>query len=127
MIPAKSYSYAVMPKLPDSVNIEKMYLSFKTIRTEVMSSNYRIIVGMMENPRDLNTFEAVDTIEIQSVNVLEEPFVYFKNYTGKGKNIAFLSKFDVENCFNIDDLRLDYVSSVAKVNDFKKAFLEFGK
>lgn len=119
MIPAKSYSYAVMPKLPDSVNIEKMYLSFKTIRTEVMSSNYRIIVGMMENPRDLNTFEAVDTIEIQSVNVLEEPFVYFKNYTGKGKNIAFLSRFDVENCFNIDDLRLDYVSSVAKVNDFK--------
>ena len=119
MIPAKSYSYAVMPKLPDSVNIEKMYLSFKTIRTEVMSSNYRIIVGMMDNPRDLNTFEAVDTIEIQSVNVLEEPFISFKNYKGKGKNIAFLSKFDVENCFNIDDLRLDYVSSVAKVNDFK--------
>ena len=119
MIPAKGYSYAVMPKLPDTVDIEKMYLSFRTIRTEVRASNYRIIVGMMDNPRDLNTFEAVDTIEIQSVNVLEEPFVSFKNYKGKGKNIAFLSKFDVENCFNIDDLRLDYVSPITKVNNFK--------
>ena len=122
LIPANEYAYAVMPQLPDTVDLQKLYLSFTTIRCAVIADNYKIIVGMMENPRDITTFETIDTIIVNDLNVDEEIFVYFKNYKGKGRNIAFLSNFAEPNGFALDNLYLDYATSkFGKVGKFQIA------
>ena len=59
-----------------------------------------------------------DTVDIESLRVFEEVVVTFENYNGNGKFIAFMSDFIESNLFCMDNLKVDYMPEVKKVNVF---------
>lgn len=69
-------------------------------------------VGVMTNPDDMNTFEEIKAITIQSENVWQKQVVYLINNVNNGKYIAF--KVDphdgnTPNTFYIDDYVLEKI------------------
>ena len=121
VIPERAYSYAAMPKIKDTDKIQDLQVSFWSVAfyaaQEKRPSN--LIVGVMEDPEDITTFTAVDTIISRSPYTRTESIVSFENYKGEGRYVAFLSQFDTENKFSMDNLVLSYRPKVAKINDFK--------
>ncbi len=115
-IPENSYAYAVMPKLRDTVNVEDLYLSLWTYNYN--AEKFDIIVGLVEDPTDMNTFEPVDTIYTKYIQNKEHRFVSFENYKGTGRYIAFMSNFSYRNCFVFDNLTVGYRPTFMKVNEF---------
>lgn len=116
-IPENSYAYAVMPKLRDTVDIQDLYLSLWTYNYD--AEHFDIIVGFMEDPTDMNSFEPVDTIVTKYVRNKEERVVTFENYEGDGRFIAFMSKFPYRNCFTFDSLTVAYkTSAFVKVSEY---------
>ena len=115
-IPENSYAYAVMPKLRDTVKVKDLYLSLFTYNYN--AEKFDIIVGLVEDPADINTFEPVDTIVTKYFQNIEERFVSFENYEGTGRYIAFLSKFSYRNCFVFDNLTVGYRPALMKVNEY---------
>ncbi len=118
-ISKSAYSYTCVPEIyVDS--IKKLQVSFWTINyvtdgTLPIAPLCRLMVGVMSDPENINTFVAVDTVEITSVKEFEEVFVSFENYTGTGKYITFMSYFkDDKNAFVIDDLKIDYIPVIPK-------------
>ena len=116
------YVYAAIPEV--NVNdISRLQVSFWTINNFTVSiaaepavSDFcRILVGVMTDPSDKNTFVAVDTVEITTVQEFEEVIVSFENYKGNGKFIAFMSDFvDGTNAFVLDDVVVDYIPTMPK-------------
>lgn len=119
-IPGGSFAYAALPKLADDVDVADLYLSFNAVSYEFNSESdlSAIIVGVMTDPYDNMTFEAVDTVMLTDVRFFEEVIVSFENYKGNGKFIAFMSDFAVNNAFDLDNLVVDYRPDVLKINQF---------
>ena len=119
-IPGGSFAYAALPKLADDVDVADLYLSFNAVSYEFNSESdlSAIIVGVMTDPYDNMTFEAVDTVRLTDVRFFEEEIVSFENYKGNGKFIAFMSDFAVNNAFDLDNLVVDYRPDVLKINQF---------
>ncbi|MBR1774248.1 MAG: T9SS type A sorting domain-containing protein [Bacteroidales bacterium] len=99
-----SKSVAVMNALSDEINIQNVKLSFKYYAS---SFGQNIIVGVMEDKTDLGSFVAIDTIE-SLTNSWEDKEVYFNNYEGEGKFIAFW--FGVP--YNYSWSQLSYIDNV---------------
>ena len=119
-IPARAYSYAALPRV-ENCKIQDLMLSFWAVAYArvVPTETSNIIVGVMEDPEDISSFEAVDTIILHQQYSYEECFVSFEKYSGTGKYIALLSRFTVDNKFSLDNLVLDFRPEVMKINDFK--------
>lgn len=121
VIPERAYAYAAMPKVKDTDKIQDLQVSFWSVAfyaaQERRPSN--IIVGIMDDPEDVTTFTAVDTIISRTPLTRTENIVSFENYKGEGRYVAFLSLFETENKFSMDNLVLSYRPKVAKINDFK--------
>lgn len=84
-----TYSYAALPQF--SGNVQNLMLTFDAKSYSSTSSTYysRILVGVMSDPTDINTFVTVDTIGINGSSVVENVEVIFANYTGAGQYVAF--------------------------------------
>ena len=120
-ISKNAYSYACVPEIyVDSV--KRLQASFWTINYAtdglVPIANFsKLLVGVMTDPEDINTFVAVDTVVLTSVLEFEEIFVSFENYQDTGKYITFMSYFkDGKNAFVIDNLIIDYIPTTPKAN-----------
>ena len=84
-----SYSnnqYAVFSPLASSINVSGLQMTFKG---QSSSAGQAITVGVMTNPFDASTFEAVETFMPSAANVWEEHTTIFDQYTGNGTYIAF--------------------------------------
>ena len=119
-ITSSAYSYACVPEIyVDS--IKHLQASFWTInyaKDGMPKANFsKLLVGVMDDPEDRNTFVAVDTIELTSGLDFEEIFVSFENYKGTGKFITFMSNFKGgANAFVIDNLLIEYIPTTPKAN-----------
>ncbi len=113
-----AYAYAVLPET-EVEDMNRLAVSFRTVNWDShLSERFSIIVGVMTDPNDKTTFEAVDTVDIKTFRIYEEAIVTFENYEGKGKFIAFMSDFVESNIFCMDNLKVDYIPEVKKVNVF---------
>ena len=113
-----AYAYAVLPET-EVEDMSRLAVSFNTINWDShLADRFSIIVGVMTDPNDKTTFKAVDTVDIKSLRVFEEVVVTFENYSGNGKFIAFMSDFIESNLFCMDNLKVDYIPEVKKVNVF---------
>ena len=103
-------AYAIMPEL-DVQDITKYQVNFYARATTTASYGTDLIVGVVTDPSDLNTFTVVDTLTTS--HTAYEPFsVSLENYEGdylgnKGKYIMFLSL-----CTNVTYNQV-YVASVS--------------
>ena len=79
-------SLAVLPLLEES-DLSNVSLSFDVYR----QNNTLLIVGMMSNPLDTNTFVPIDTVDVATWTTANY-FVDLSSYTGSGRYIAFWQK-----------------------------------
>ncbi|MCR5423906.1 MAG: fibronectin type III domain-containing protein [Bacteroidales bacterium] len=83
-------SYAVLPEFTNPVNT--LQLSLKVMKTA--SNNYagKVIIGVMTDPTNINTFTPIDTVQPTSTyNYTTYSNIYFDTYTGANGRIALLA------------------------------------
>lgn len=99
-------SYAILPLLDSSININSLFLNFK-----MRSDKEQVIVGIMSDNNDESTFDSIATFSTPADYQFYQKSVYFNNYTGNGKYIAFKAKSSntKNNIYQvfIDDIYID--------------------
>ncbi len=120
-IPADRYVYVATPALADTLNddfaINQCQVHFwSTVYTYTGRQYGRsILVGVMEDPEDITTFQPVDTVSVWGNKTFQENIVDLSNYEGNGTFLAFVSNFDRDNLFYIDNVTVEYIPDVNKV------------
>ena len=120
-IPADRYVYLATPALSDTTNddfsITQCQVRFwSTVYTYTGRQYGRsIIVGVMDDPDDITTFVPVDTVSVWGNKTFQENIVDLSAYEGSGVFVAFVSDFDRQNLFYIDDVTIEYKPEVSKV------------
>ena len=124
---ASYYCYAALPMM--AAPIDTLSLSFTTRRYNSTSAYYttRVVVGVMSDPDDIATFTPVDTIDLynEAPNTVKRYEVFFNNYAGDGKYIAFYDEIPPlygANTYGysyvyLDDVEVDYIPSCARVTN----------
>lgn len=74
-----------------------------------------IMVGVMEDPDDITTFRPVDTVSVWGNRTFQEFIVDLSSYEGNGSYLAFVSDFDRDNLFYLDNMTVEYRKAVNKV------------
>ncbi len=122
-IPADRYVYMATPALTDSTNdnfhVNQCQVHFwSTVYTNTGRQYGRgIIVGVMTNPDDVKSFTAVDTITVWGNKTFQENIVDLGSYQGNGAYVAFMSRYDRQNLFYMDNLTIEYRKDVNKVTE----------
>ena len=100
--------YAVTPRL-NVDDIAKCQVSFTGTyyAEELKQVSRRLTVGVMEKTTDFGTFKAVKTVELTQCRAFEQFIIPLEEYTGTGKYVAFVSDFDEENVFYMDNLTIE--------------------
>lgn len=127
-IAAGNYAYAATPML-DVADLTDVQVRFWTslgnygsLKTKARS----IIVGVMEDADDINTFVPVDTVTDWQYCTPVEHVVSLSSYTGEGRYVAFLSRFDAANQIYMDDLTIEQAPAVPYITDIKVVPLATG-
>jgi len=105
-----TYNIAIAPQFDATIPVNTLQASFMYRAT---NSTDRLIVGVMTNPNDATTFQAVDTVYPGSpVSTWIPVEVNFTNYTGTGQYIAFYNGNPSAACYAyIDTLVIDLAST----------------
>ena len=113
-------AYAIMPTL-DVDSIKDYQVNFFARGNTSATANSQVIVGIITDPSDLNTFVAVDTLTLNKQ--VYEPFtISFENYQGDylgnaGKNIMFLGEFGVTNYAYISEISVTKIPACPSVTE----------
>lgn len=120
-IPEGQYVYAATPEL-DVQSLSNLQVTFWGTAYSYVDADYAggLIVGVMTNPEDFTTFVPVDTVYVDEQKSFDRFTVFFDQYKGDAKYIAFASNFtDKKNIFFLDDVTVkerDAVSEVTNIN-----------
>ncbi len=87
------YSYVALPEFNAPVNNLELSFSMRRYTTTGNSYTSYIVVGVMTNPNDINTFVGIDTIDLQAApaSSIHDISVSFASYADTGKYIALYS------------------------------------
>lgn len=127
-IAAKNYAYAATPMMDvDDISTCQVRFwgslgNFGSYKTNARA----IIVGVMDDPDDITTFVAVDTVKMWRYATYENVLVSLASYTGEGRYVAFVSQFDEPNQFYIDDLTVEERPAVPTISGIQVAPLATG-
>lgn len=112
---------ASLPRLADHINVNTLQLKFDATN---YYENGKLVVGVMDDPENINTFVAVDTLIIpvqQNQGTEWYPFeVDFSEYTGSGKYISLRAGYPYNSgqvMVGVENLVLDYVSNPNAIYD----------
>jgi hypothetical protein len=120
-IPAGKYVFLATPALADTLNpdfaLNKCQVHFWSTVHIYTGRTYgrSLIVGVMDDPEDITTFTPVDTVMVWGNQTFQENIVDLSSYTGTGSFIGFVSDFDRQNLFYIDNVTVEYRPEVSKV------------
>lgn len=112
--------YAVMPALDPSIQINTVMLEYKA---RLYSTSYplHVIIGVMSDSSDVNTFVPVDTLLIPTTAGLtyRDYITMFNHYNGTGRFIAFkgVKPTSTYMAGNIDDIVLSYIPTCMHPTD----------
>ena len=116
-------AYAIMPTLDlGTETINSYQVNFWARSNTGTSYNNQVIVGIVTDPSDLNTFTVVDTLTLNKQEY--EPFtISFENYQGdylgnKGRNIMFLCEFGVSTYAYIANISVEKIPSCRPAVEF---------
>ncbi len=104
---------AVMPPTDSTLlPLSTLQLSF-WMRSHTASYNSHVVVGVMTNPFDLNTFVPVEDVYTNYSTDYEHHLLYFANYHGSHGYIAFKAPQPVTgyNYLYIDDITIESLPS----------------
>jgi len=105
-----TYNIAITPMFDESIDINTLQASFMY---RASSATDRLIVGVMTNPNDANTFVPIDTVvPATSASTWVGKEVAFSQYTGTGHYIAFKCAYTSTAAYSyIDNLVIDLIPS----------------
>ena len=110
-IPAGKYVYGATPEL-NVESVKELMVSFVGTAYQYYGTYNNkewaggLIVGVMTDPQDIETFVPVDTVWAKGSQVYGYYQIPLSKYEGNGKYVAFLSRFDKDNLFFIDNLSI---------------------
>lgn len=113
-IPAHKYAYVATPALTDATNanfaLNQCRVRFWGTVAGYQGRSYAhsLIVGAMTDPEDITTFVAIDTVSVWGTSTFEEFVVDLSSYQGAGGYVAFMSAFETQNIFYLDDITVEY-------------------
>ncbi len=121
---AYSDQYAVMPALDPSIPISSVMMEYKA-RPYSQTSTYTfyVIIGVMSDSSDINTFVPVDTLLVPHTEslIFRDYVTLFNHYTGNGRYIAFKGVKPASttgyNVGTIDDIVLSYIPTCMRPMD----------
>lgn len=102
----KDTLYFALPKMKAAV--KDVQLTFNIKAAEGSSSN-KIVVGVMSDPNNLETFEEVATIQVKNTDY-KKVVVPFDTYKGTGRYIAIAKLSVSPQIYYIDEIVVDYIS-----------------
>ncbi|GEM_PF-6574928 len=106
-----------LPKLADNININALKLNMDVTS---LYEGGKLVVGVMTNAEDINTFIAVDTIAPATTHTWDSVEVNFSQYTGTGRYISLRAgnPYSTGQVFmGVDNLILDYALNNNAVYD----------
>ena len=110
-----SYYMAILPELNlDGMAMSDLWVTFYYSFNKGSYANAagKMIVGVMTDPTDLNSFYPVDTVEHTAPTTWELQKVYLTNYTGNGRYIAFKNLTTASYAgYFIDDVTVEPIPS----------------
>ena len=108
-----TYNIAVTPPFDASIPVNTLQATFMY---RASSASDKLIIGVMTNPTDANTFVPIDTVlPASTASTWVEQEVVFYNYTGSGQYIAFKNAYTTTSAYAyIDNLSIDLIPSCPK-------------
>ncbi len=108
-----TYCVAALPMIDADVNpVNTLQISF------YMRSNYtssKLLVGVMSNPLDINTFVTVDTVYVPGNGIFGYQEVPLDSYTGSGRYVALrLLNTTINAPIYVDDVKLEVIPACEK-------------
>ena len=103
----------VLPRLGDTVDVRNIVADF-WMSTSSASYNPRIMVGVMTDPYNMNSFVACDTVTTNSLTS-QHFTVTLSNYEGNGRYVAFMSAKPTTGTLYyacVDDITLNFESCI---------------
>ncbi len=109
------FSYVTLPLFQDSPSSLMVSLWMRSVDN---NSHATVVVGVMNDPSDITTFTAVDTIACSgtSMEFFEVPLTY---YNGTGRNIALLCDSGAVNRVYIDDVTVETTPLCSRVRSLE--------
>lgn len=120
-IPADRYVYLATPAITDTTNpgfsLSQCQVHFWGTVYNNTGRRYGsgIMVGVMTDPEDITTFVPVDTVTVWDNKTFVESIVDLDSYQGNGGYLAFVSDFDRQNLFYMDNITVEYRKTINKV------------
>ena len=110
---ANNYSYVVLPLFQDNPNSLMVSLWMCAASAD---GTARLVVGVMDDPADLASFTAVDTISCtgREMAFFEVPLT---NYQGVGRNIAILCESGSSSRAFVDDVTVETTPTCSRVRN----------
>ena len=109
-----TYSLAVLPMVDiNTYPMNTLQVSF--MMRSYTPSSVRMVVGLMTDPGDMTTFEAIDTVYNTVGGTYEPREVLFNNYTGSAPYVALkMINLSSTTYAYVDDVTLDFIPSCQK-------------
>ena len=111
--------YAILPAIDvNTYPISGLQLTMDVRKNSTSYNEFTLIVGVMDNPADRNSFVPVDTI-VETGTTYVERIVYFNNYTGTGTYIALMAPRQTSSSYNtgyVDNIAVEVIPSCPKPN-----------
>lgn len=110
------YSYVALPEFDVPVNTLEISFNMRRYSTTTNYYTSLLVVGVMSNPANINTFVGIDTIDLKNEPSLSihEINVSFADYAGTGTHIALLAPVPplygetyTYNYLYVDDILVD--------------------
>lgn len=117
-----NYQAIVLPPVDTDMDaINSLYLNFWA-RSSTRNDDPSLIVGVMTDPNDINTFQTVDSVFIDpAIRVWDRYEVSFENYNGDGQYIAIRANRPSLDDWTatIDDITVSYEPMCRRVADIR--------
>ena len=104
---AASYSMAILQEVDPSIAMNTLQVTFKLYAQSSYLST-AMMVGVLSNPSDINTFVPITTFHNTTGNVWESHTASLASYNGIGRNIAFKAQ---GTQILLDDVFIDFISN----------------
>ena len=105
----------IFPELSSTFDIQSIVMDFWGW---VNSTAGYFVVGVMDDPEDMSTFTAVQTIiPTNTSSTYEHYTAYFSNYTGTGRYIALKISVTAYCMMRVDDITLDQAAMCSPVQN----------
>ena len=108
---SSSYSMLILPMINADISLLRASFAFRTNYTAIFE------IGVMTDPTDVETFQAVETLKYSISQSFNKYTVYFDKYEESGKYIAFRWYQGMYASAYFDNLVVDYAPACKEVRD----------